>query len=162
METCARIVRLSAKAAFLITMAGLVIITVLTFADVCMRYLFNKPIYGALDVIRLLLIVAVACSLGQTQLARGHIVIDLFSGALKGRPKAVLDSVYDAISFGLFFIIAWQTFKHAVALHETGDAVETLVIPFYPFLYVISVNAMLVCVVLLFQILTSLKEVVGR
>jgi len=162
MDKYERIVHLIAITTFYVTMVGLAVITGLTFMDVCLRYMFNKPIYGVYDITRVVLIVTIACAFGQTQITRGHIAIDFLVLKLGQRPKAVVNGIHDVISLGLFLLIAWQAFKHGNSLKMSGEATETVLIPFYPFVYVISFNAGIVCLTLLAQLSKSVGELVRK
>jgi len=162
MDTYEKIVHFLATATFYVTMFGLSVIAGLTFLDVCLRYILNKPILGVYDVTRVMLIATVACAFGYTQLIRGNMAIDLLLLKLGQRHRAIVDNVYDAIALCLFSVITWQAFKQGNALRMTGDATETVLIPYYPFVYLIAFNMGLVCLILILQLVKSLGEVVKK
>jgi len=147
---------------FYLTMGGLTGITFLTFSDVFMRYVFNRPILGVYDTTRIILIITVACAFGQTQLSRGNMSIDLILTKLKMKPKIIINSIHDFISFLLFLIITWQVFKHGFLLKGTGESTETIFIPFYPFVFIIGFNTSIVCIILLYQFIKSVEEIIRK
>jgi TRAP-type C4-dicarboxylate transport system permease small subunit len=159
-EKYERVVRFLASATFYVTMLGLSVIAGLTFLDVCLRYMLNKPILGVYDITRVMLIVTVACAFGYTQMIRGNMAIDFLVLKLGRRPKAVVASAHDAVALVLFLVITFQAFRHGNALRLTGDATETVLIPFYPFEYLIAFNMGLVCLILILQLVKSLSEAV--
>lgn len=160
MKTLEKIVGLMATAAFYVTMVGLAAIAALTFLDVCLRYIFNRPVWGCYDITRVMLIATVACAFGYTQLIRANMTIDLLLLNLGKRSRAIINTIHDTISFGLFLVITWQAFRHARVLVETGDATETVLIPFYPFVFLIAFNMALVDLILLLQLIRSLEKAV--
>jgi len=162
MDEYEKIVRSLATATFYVTMVGLSVIAGLTFLDVCLRYVLNKPILGVFDITRVMLIATVACAFGHTQMIRGNMAIDLFVLKLGRRHKAIVACVHDAIGLALFLVITWQAFRHGNALRVTGDATETILIPFYPFVYLIAFNMGVVCLILLGQLVRSVGEAVRK
>jgi TRAP-type C4-dicarboxylate transport system permease small subunit len=157
-----KVVRFLATATFYVTMLGLSVIAGLTFLDVCLRYLLNRPILGVYDITRVMLIVTVACAFGYTQMIRGNMAIDFLIQKLGRRPKAVVASVHDAVALALFLVITFEAFRHGNALRLTGDATETVLIPFYPFVYLIAFNTGVVCLILILQFVKSFSEVLGK
>ena len=162
MKTYEKIVRFLAAGTFYVTMIGLSAIAGLTFLDVCLRYILNRPILGGYDITRVMLVVTVACAFGYTQLRRGNMAIDLLLLKLSRRQRAMVDSVYDAIALCFFSLITWQAFRHGNALRMTGDATETVLIPFYPFVYIIAFNMGVVCLIFGLQLAKSLGEAVKK
>jgi TRAP-type C4-dicarboxylate transport system permease small subunit len=143
-------------------MVGLSLIAGLTFLDVCLRYILNKPILGVYDITRVMLIATVACAFGYTQMIRGNMAIDLLLLKLKQRYRAIVGIVHDLIALTLFLVITWQAFRHGNALRVTGDATETVLIPFYPFVFLIAFNMGVVCLILVLQLVKSLGEAVRK
>jgi len=162
MNSYEKIVRFLATATFYVTMVGLSVIAGLTFLDVCLRYIFNRPILGVYDITRVMLIVTVACAFGYTQMMRGNMAIDLLILKFGPRKKAAFSIVYDFIALALFLTITVQAFRHANALRITGDATETVFIPFYPFVYIIAFNMGVVCLILVLQSIKSVREAVRK
>jgi TRAP-type C4-dicarboxylate transport system permease small subunit len=162
MNTYEKIVRSLATATFYVTMVGLSVIAGLTFLDVCLRYILNRPILGVYDITRVMLIVTVACAFGYTQMKRGNMAIDLLILKLGPRKKAIVSIVYDFIGLALFLVITWQAFRQGNALRITGDATETVLIPFYPFVYIIAFNMGVVCLIFVLQLAKSLGEAVKK
>jgi len=158
MDTYEKIVHFLATATFYVTMVGLSVIAGLTFLDVCLRYILNKPILGVYDITRVTLIVTVACAFGYTQMIRGNMAIDFLLLKLGQRHRAIVGSVYDGIALCLFLVITVQAFRQGNALRMTGDATETVLIPYYPFVYLIAFNMGVVCLILLLQLVKSLGE----
>jgi TRAP-type C4-dicarboxylate transport system permease small subunit len=162
MDSYEKIVRFLATATFYVTMVGLSVIAGLTFLDVCLRYLLNKPILGVYDITRVMMITTVACAFGYTQMIRGNMAIDFLLLKLGQGHRAIVDSVYDAIALALFLVITVQAFRHGNALRMTGDATETVLIPFYPFVYLIAFNTGVVCLIILLQLVKSLAKALTK
>jgi TRAP-type C4-dicarboxylate transport system permease small subunit len=161
MKTYEKVVGFLANAAFYVTMVGLSVIAGLTFLDVLLRYTLNRPIWGVYDITRVMLIATVVCSFGYTQMIRGNMAIDLLLLKLGKRARAIADSIHDAISLAFFLVVTYESLRHAGRLMATGDATETVLIPFYPFVYLIAFNMALVSLIILLQFIKSLRKVVS-
>lgn len=107
------ILRLRAGYGHVLTLCGLVsgitllVIMVLVVANVLMRYLFNAPIAGTLEVTEGALPIIVFLSLAMTQYEGGHIKVVLLTRALPdGARRAAL--VFAMLAGA--FLFAWATY----------------------------------------------------
>ncbi len=77
----------------------------LIVADVTLRYLFNLPIYGSVELTRYMLAVVVFGGLGLVTLDRGHIEVTLFESVLLRHVPRSYRFVTEAANFvGMLFV----------------------------------------------------------
>ena len=145
-----------------VALGGIVAMMVLTTADVTGRYVFGRPITGAFDATGLIALIIVALALATTQIRRGHISVDFLVFKLRGRPRAVIVSMGNLISLGVFALIVWRSITYGVYWWHIGEVSQTVKIPFWPFACVIAIGAMQICLVLLVGLIKSLAEVVRK
>lgn len=124
-------------------------IMLVTVADVAMRYLFNSPIKGTLDLTQMAMVVIVFGAIGYAGWTGRHIVVDMippvFPPAVERAWMAVVDLVGAAFMLG----IAWQSVLATIDYAETGEVSFTLHIPLYPFFVVVGIGALVYAIVLL-------------
>src|SRR3982751_2210760 len=78
--------------------AALVVLMMVTVADVFMRYVFNRPIRASLDTVEVMLLVFVFTGMAAVCFGRRHLTIDLLDNVFGPRVTAVLIRVGDAMS----------------------------------------------------------------
>ena len=137
--------------------AAVVVMMVLITSEVVLRF-FRHPIPGTYEIVGLLGTVVVSFSLAYTFMERGHIVVEFLVRKLPRKVQGVVDGINDFVSLILFSLITYQCWLYGTTLKGIGEVSLTVQIPLYPFLYGISVGCGLLCLV----ILTDLLETVRR
>ena len=143
-------------------LASLFTMMVLTVGDVAGRYFFTKPILGTFELTEFMLAVLVFCSLGYTQVCKGHIRIDVVASRLPSRAQAVIDALIYLGSLGLFSLVIWQSTANAIRLWRGHNVSGILGVPIYPFLIVVAVGSFLFCLALVIDFLNSLSKAMSK
>lgn len=149
------------KALFAVAGAAIVVMMLLTCADIVLR-LFRRPIPGTYELVSFLSAVSVAFAMAHTSVQKGHIAVSVLVQLLPKRLQSLVDSLTTGLSFGLFALISWQSFRYAESLRQSGEVSMTLQLPFHPFVYGIALSSAVVCLVLLAQLWAHLAGVVGK
>ena len=134
-------------------MVGFLLMMVLTCADVFLRYFFNAPIEGALDITQMLMVVVVFFALAYCGWTGGHIVVDLLREIIPAKILVPLAVFVNATGAAAMLIISWQSIVTAQAYMETGETPMTLLVPKYPFILIVSFGAFTYAIVLLYRTL---------
>lgn len=150
-----------AKALYWIAGAAIVVMMVLTCADVVLRYL-RMPIPGTYELVCFLGALAVSFAMAHTSVERGHVAVSLVVRLLPQRAQYLVDSLTGTLGIILFALIAWQSALYANVLRGSGEVSLTLQMPFYPFVYGMAFSAGAVCLVLLTDVLKNLAKVFGK
>ncbi|NDV02424.1 TRAP transporter small permease [Pseudoroseicyclus tamaricis] len=98
----------------------------LTFVDVLGRYLFNAPVYGAAEMIQILLAATIFSGFGLVSDADSHITVDLFEAPLAkafGRPRRIFIGLVSAAGL---LLIGYELARTGQKAIETAR--ETLVL----------------------------------
>ena len=144
----------------LIFIGGFVLVgmIVLTCANIVSRLVW-VPIKGTFELMGFFGAIVTAFALGSTQVARGHIAVDVLVNRFT-RFKRRLTELVNNLACGLFFgVAAWQLVLKADTLRQYGEVTETLRIAYYPFVYGVAAG----CAVLALVLLTNgLKLVFAR
>jgi len=138
--------------------AALVIMMILTCADVILRF-FRHPIPGTYEMVGLLGAIVVSFSLAHTSVMRGHISVEFIVQKLPKTAQIVIDGINSLLGTALFGLITWQSMLYASNLMHTGEVSLTLQMPIYPFVYGIAIGSGMLCAVLLTDFLQSLKRI---
>ena len=141
----------------LLWIAGLFLIAMIaiTGANIVTR-LFGLPIRGTFELMGYFGAVVTAFALGYTQIKRGHIAVDIVVLRFSEKTQRILQAVNHLVCMAFFVIVAWQVFKHATTLWETGEVTETLQIVYYPFTYAVALGCLILAVTFFVDILKSI------
>lgn len=150
-----RIVTIAAYCAGVI----LVALMLLTTADVGGRYFFNTPITGVFDVTHFAVLVMVFLGLGYCGFDNGHVAIDVLYDQLNPKVAGLLNRFVNLVGCIFFAIIAWQAAVQSVDVKEFKEASQLVLIPFYPFYYVLAFGAALFALVMALRIFIPIEEV---
>ncbi|MGE5639425.1 MAG: TRAP transporter small permease [Clostridia bacterium] len=112
---------------------------VLTFADVCGRYLFNRPIKGAFEITELSLLVLIFAGLPLVSHADEHVTMDFIDKLLGRRELRILERVVNAVCAAVMFFLTWQIWLKAGKIAAYGDTTDVLRILVGPFVYYMAV-----------------------
>jgi TRAP-type C4-dicarboxylate transport system permease small subunit len=133
--------------------AALSAIIVLTCIDVSMRYFFSRPIAGTYDLVSLMGAVIAAFAMPYTMLMGGHVAVDLVVRKLSDRKKLAVETVTHIVGILLFLILTWQSAGLASDMKAAGEVTPTLLLPFYPVVYAMSVCFFVLCLAILINLL---------
>jgi TRAP-type C4-dicarboxylate transport system permease small subunit len=154
----ARILHAAAAAASAVAVAALAALGIVTVIDVGGRYLFNRPLFGAVEISEFLMVVLSFGGLALAELRNGHITVDFFVGVLSGRVRAALAAAAALLGLVFWALVAWRTAVHAFRIHEAGEVSATLRIPTYPFYLAVLVCGALFAAALLARLVRVLRE----
>lgn len=127
----------------------LLFVMVYTVADVLMRYAFNRPFSGSVEVTEFAMSLIVFLALPYTGWVGAHISVDLFEKYLDRPALRLLPSMIAFLGAALFALIAWRGMLETIAtLHQTSNMLR---MPHYPFRLAVAVCSLLFALVLLVQ-----------
>lgn len=126
---------------------------ILTFIDVAGRYIFNSPIYGAYEIIYLMMPALIFLALPILCFREGHVTIDLLDGIIPRRVKrwqAILVNIVSAVAVTF---IGWRLYvlsgDHAINL----DVTDTLYLSKAPFSMFMAIMCWVTTVALIFNLI---------
>lgn len=135
----------------------LVFMMLLTVADVILRYL-GKPILGAYELVSLSGLVVVGFAMPSTSWQRVHVNVDIFLGDAHRVRTLVLHIITRIIGILFFLVAGFYLMDMGNTLTKTHESTLTLVIPLYPFAYVLGVCCLAECLVLVSHILEAVTK----
>jgi TRAP-type C4-dicarboxylate transport system permease small subunit len=144
--------------------AALFLMMLLVAADVIGRYVFSKPIKGAMEIDELMMVLVVFLVLAYCTLEKGHIRVELLLAHLSRRTQAILDSFTYLSSLGIVALFVWQMgmLGWQELFSPTGNVSLLLAIPEAPLLLLAAICCVLLCFELIIAFLQSLAQVSSR
>ena len=137
--------------------AGLMLLAMMFLgaADVIGRYIFNRPITGAMESSQLLMGGMVFLAWAYTLAKREHVTVDLLFIMYPKRVRATLYFIAMIITFILFGLIAWQSAGMAISDWQSGKLVRIILVPIAPFKALVPLGAFLLCLECVIQIIKT-------
>jgi len=137
-------------------MAGLIAV------DVFLRFFFNRPIAGSLELEQYMLATVVFLSLGYAMMEDQHVNIDFISSRYSAKGKLVSKSIFALLSIYLFAIVCWQNLRRAFEAIEEEEIGIVTGIPLAPFLFIAVLGSALIALVLIINMLNYLAELINH
>jgi TRAP-type C4-dicarboxylate transport system permease small subunit len=142
--------------------AGLLAMMVVTLIDVIGNKLFNTPLLGAMDWVRIFQSVAIAFACAMALIIGRHVQVEFFVSRLPQRAQAVTDSIISLLGLGLFVLIVWRLTDLGYYFQAGGETSATAHVPRCLPAYGIALASIPVCLVFLQKLLSSLTKVGKR
>jgi len=124
----------------------------LSFVDVVMRYLFNRPIRGGVEVAEMMLLVLIFAGLPLVSHADEHVTMDFIDRMLPPAARLVLERAVHAVCAAVMFFLTWQVWLKAGKVAAYGDVTDVIRIPIAPFIYFMAAMTVLTGVVHVFRV----------
>jgi TRAP-type C4-dicarboxylate transport system permease small subunit len=134
----------------------------LTMTDVVLRYIFNRPLAGAFEMAEYMMAVLVSFGIVYCAYAGGHVSVDVVFALLPKRIQRIINIITNVILFALFILIAWQNVLFVKETYRQGLTSAVLYIPAYPFIAIVAVGFMALCLVLFVDLVKALSELRGK
>jgi TRAP-type C4-dicarboxylate transport system permease small subunit len=125
-------ISLAAKGMDIAGIVVLVLMMLLTVADVFLRYVFNRPIVGSTEITEYMM-ACLVLGIPLTTLTGKAITMDLVVERLPKRIQAVFDSITNAVGLVAMVFLSWQLFREMANAKAVGLSSSILYIPSYPF-----------------------------
>lgn len=127
----------------------LLFVMVYTVADVTMRYAFNRPFSGSVEVTEFSMSLIIFLALPYTAWAGAHISVDLFEKYLDRPALRYLPAILSFVGAALFALIAWRVLLETLAtLNQTSNMLR---MPHYPFRFAVAFCSLVFAIVMLVQ-----------
>ncbi len=152
-----RWVHSSTKGIAYLSGASVMVMMLLTCADVVLRFL-GKPIPGTYELIGFLGAFTIAFAMAYTSVERSHIAVEILVERLPQKLQTFLQGIVSLISSVLFAIFTRQCQIYALDMKESGEVSLTLGMPVYPVIAGIAVGCGLLAFVLLFDVAKSFRR----
>jgi TRAP-type transport system small permease protein len=134
----------------------LLLLMAYTVLDVVLRYVFNAPFSGSLEVTEFAMALIVFLAIAYCGWTGGHIAVDLFEKALDRPGLRLLPAVISFVGAALFALIAWRVTLEALATFSQVS--NMLRMPHYPFRFTVAFGSAMFALVMFIQGVTALRR----
>ena len=142
----------------LMALAGgwvLVALMIYTVIDVVLRYVFNQPFRGSLEITEFSMAVIVFLGIAYCGWLGGHVAVDILERPLEDPRLRFIPVVLTFTSALLFAAIAWLTASDAIfASHRISNMMRW---PHWPFQVVVAFGSAMYAITLLIQCVSMLR-----
>lgn len=128
---------------------------VLTCANIFLRIVW-VPVQGTYELMGYFGAMAGAFALGNTQIRRGHISVDVLYNSFSPSVRRILTFINSLLCVVFFSMAAWQITRYGTTLWRTGEVTETLRIAYFPFVYAMAFGCGVLALVFLVDFLRTL------
>jgi len=152
----------------IVTVAGmgsttlLGIMMMLTVADVVLRYVFDRPLMGSMELTEYLMVCVGTLGLAWCALEGAHIKVEIIVSKFPQRLQKFVDSFNYILLMGVSGLIASQTFMRAGTVRKLGVASAMLDVPQYPFVLVSSFSYLLLFLTSIMLLIHTILSLVSR
>lgn len=132
-----------------VAICALMLLAMVTTADIVLRYVFAKPIRGFVDIASLAGAVLLAACFPYVLSGRGNIAIDALGNRLGGTARRWLERFAGLVSAAFFALMAWQYLRFAIDLKNDGQSIPVLRWPVWPWWAAVAAFVVVAAVVAL-------------
>ncbi|MDI6754502.1 MAG: TRAP transporter small permease [Thermodesulfobacteriota bacterium] len=151
-------------------MAALVLLacTLLAITEIIRRYVFGVSFYWQQDAVTFFILSAVYLVFCISQRHGAHLNVTAFLGLLEHRgPGArraggVIKFLATLISLVFLVAVVWWGIPEAHDSQRFNTRTESLLLPLWPFLWVLLAGFALMAVSLVFQVYSGIQKLIGR
>ncbi len=141
-----------------IGVTGILLMVVVTCADVLGAKLFTTPVPGSTEIISLVQMAAIVFAVAATQREKGHISVEMFVIKMKPRLRWLIKALTSLLGLILFSQIIIEGVRLGNRYLEAGEVTATVQIPYYPFAYAFSLAMFPVAIMLLVDLIEASKK----
>ena len=109
----------------------------LTCLDVIGR-LFKYPIFGTVELVSFMGVIAIACSLPFTHQEKGHIGVEHFIQKLPRKARLIIELCTEVLSLVLFTLVSWRMFHFSISSRDSGVLSMNLQLPEYAIIFILA------------------------
>jgi TRAP-type C4-dicarboxylate transport system permease small subunit len=138
--------------------AALIILVLMTFANVLGRYLLRKPLTGAVEISQLFLVVTVFFGVAYTEVRKQHVTFDeVVAFFPRGLRAITIGTMYFLVAV-YALVMSWQETLLAISYMLPAIRVtDVLKIPIAPAMFIIAIGSLLWGIELLLNALSPLE-----
>lgn len=136
----------------------MVALMVLVVVNVLLRVVFKSPILGTYEYVGFLTAAMIGLALAYCAVQNGHIAVGLVVDRLRMKTQAYIDIVVNVTALSFWGLATYYVGLYAKSMTVSGVVSPTTQTPFYPFLYLVALGLLVLCLVLLVRFIESVKK----
>lgn len=133
-------------------------VMLLIVSNIILRVGFNRPILGTYELVSFLTAVGVGLALAHCALQDGHIAVSFFMERMPKKSQVLTDILMNVVALVFWVMVTWYIGVFGRSMMQKGLVSSSAEIPVYPFIFLISLGILGLCLVLLMRLVISLRE----
>lgn len=101
---------------------------------------FYRPFPGTTELVGWLAAITTSFAMGYTQMNKGNVALNMVTKRFPLRVQKVLEGIFSLCTALFFGMAGWKIVSYGFTLKDKGYLSETLRMPYYPFLFIISLG----------------------
>lgn len=142
--------------------AVLALMMYIVFADVLLRYVFNAPIAGSVEIIYCLMGLLIAMGFGLVTYENGHVRVDIVTAILPARGRAACDVLAHVLSVLTAGLVCWRLAVTAIGQTRDLNETQVLALPVWLVALVMAACSVMLVLTLLLHLFGALSVLAGR
>ena len=130
----------------------------LIVGNILLRSLIKQPILGTYEYVGFLTALIIGLSLAYCAVQNGHIAVTFIAEKFSPGVQYVITVIIDIISFIFLSLATWHTGKYAYSMILSGEVSPTTKMPFYPFIYLVTLGLFMLSLVILFKLIEYIRK----
>lgn len=139
--------------------AILFLMMLLTALDVGMRYIFNRPIPGAFELVEYMMAIVIPFSIAYCAQERGHVSVELILARFPKKVQVAVECLMTFVAMIFSIIVAWQNFLYIGEVYDSHLTSSVLLIPAYPFVIPVVLGIATFALMLLLHLIEIISKV---
>ena len=140
-------------------LGGLVLtfMMLITVLDVILR-VSGRPITGTYELVFLGGAVVIGCAIPMSSWEGAQVNVDFVLMSFPRTLRKVVTVITRLFGIAFFFLLGWNLFALGTELYNKEEVSLTLHVPIYPVAYVLGICAFIECLVLVSDMVMTMKE----
>ena len=134
---------------------------ILTCVDVIGR-LFKHPIFGSVELVSFMGVIAIATSLPFTHAEEGHIGVELFIRKFSRKVRDIVKLFTEILCLILFILVTWRMFIYSYKVRESGELSMNLQLPEYWIIFLLATCFVILTMTIFVSILKAISNLRKR
>lgn len=145
------------KAANVVVMISIIVVMLLTVADVLLRWILNVSIIGVTEYTQILMAI-ILLSTGATALHDGHIKVDIVMNHCSPRVQNICGTVALLLSLFISAMLTSSIFYEGVRAFQRQLKFTTLQIVKYPFYFAYALAMAVLCLSIVVLLIAAVRR----
>ncbi len=130
-------------------------------ADVLGSKILDLPVPGSTEIVSLIQVATMALVVAATQHDRGHVSVAMFMERLPVHMQSVARVLTSALGLLFFVLLVFEGYRYGNQMRLAQEVTGTVRVPIAPFVYVFAAAMVPAAMMMLCDLVDSLKEIVA-
>jgi TRAP-type C4-dicarboxylate transport system permease small subunit len=149
METFDKVLRFATEKMAIVAQVAIVVCVFFVVTDIILREVVGIPFPGVFEIVSLIAAVILSMGIGYLTFVGGHVAVGILVDRFRPRRQAIFDLANSVISLSFTILLTTAMVKFGIEKQIDGWTTGHLLIPKYPFIYLVAGALALTCLVLI-------------